>query len=139
MPTTIKIFILERIYMITRSQQRGVTVRQLAMDSFLHTEIGGVSINALDRMLRHYHRQGLLKRYGKGHRYDPYRYVLSKKGFERIIYLKISLGDAAVVLPIELLLKRQSRRLKKGLATLTKKDPCQQGSLASVSLFQMKG
>ena len=112
LPTIIKVFILECIEMITRPRQRGVTVRELAMYKLLQTEIGVISVSALDRILRHYYRQGLLKRYGKGHRYDPYRYVLSNKGLQRLDYLKIHLGDAAITMPIEIWIKRRLRMQK---------------------------
>jgi hypothetical protein len=82
----IKQSILENIEAITKLKERGITVRELYLDKYLQLEVDSISINALDRNLRNYYGQGLLKRFGKGHKYYPYRYKLSKKGLRKIEY-----------------------------------------------------
>lgn len=82
----IKQSILENIEAITKLKGRGITVRELYLDKYLQLEVDSISINALDRNVRNYYGQGLLKRFRKGHKYYPYRYELSKKGLCKIEY-----------------------------------------------------
>jgi hypothetical protein len=72
---------------MTHQLGRGITVLELASYPYLQLEVNGISISALDRNIRNYCGQGLLKRDGMGHRYDPYRYSLTHKGLDKIYYL----------------------------------------------------
>ena len=47
-----------------------------------------MSDDALCHNLRHYYKQGLLKRHGKGGKGDPYRWELTEKGEERMRYFE---------------------------------------------------
>jgi len=82
----VKYEVLKAVYVLNLT--RGpVSITRLRENPVLKVKLR-MSDDALCHNLRHYIKQGLLKRYGRGGKGDPYHYESTEKGKARMRYFE---------------------------------------------------